>query len=78
MWKHLHHPNIVSFRGVTFDPLQLVSEWIPGGELRAYVRANPCPNLIKLVSSLLIIFDPCLTTPSAVGRCQWPLLSSFA
>ncbi|KAF9647398.1 kinase-like protein [Thelephora ganbajun] len=41
VWKHLSHPNIVPFKGVTFDPLQLVSEWMPGGELREHIRNNP-------------------------------------
>ena len=50
VWKHLSHPNIVTFIGVTFEPFQLVSEWMPGGELREYVNNNPNANLIKLVS----------------------------
>ncbi|KAF9789160.1 kinase-like domain-containing protein, partial [Thelephora terrestris] len=50
VWKHLDHPNIVPFRGVTFDPLQLVSEWIPGGELKEHIlRGNTHPNLINLL-----------------------------
>ena len=53
MWKHLNHPNIVLFKGVTFDPLQLVSEWVPGGELREYIRNNRHANLIDLVSLLI-------------------------
>lgn len=53
MWKRLDHPNIVPFKGVTFEPLQLVSEWISGGELRHYVGENPGANLISLVSSSL-------------------------
>ncbi|KAF9644875.1 kinase-like protein [Thelephora ganbajun] len=48
VWKHLNHSNIVPFKGVTLDPLQLVSEWMPGGELRHYVRENPQANLINL------------------------------
>ena len=50
MWKHLNHPNIVPFKGITFDPLQLVSEWVPGGELREYVTNNSQTNPIDLVS----------------------------
>ncbi|KAF9644874.1 kinase-like protein [Thelephora ganbajun] len=49
VWKHLNHPNIVPFKGVTFDPLQLVSEWMPGGELRKYVENNPGANPISLL-----------------------------
>ena len=50
MWKHLSHPNIVPFMGVTLEPLQLVSEWMPGGELRSYLRENPRTNPVYLVS----------------------------
>ena len=53
VWKRLNHPNIVPFRGVTFDPLQLVSEWMTGGELREYVKKNQDINLISLVGPFL-------------------------
>lgn len=36
VWKRLNHRNIVPFKGVTFNPLQLISEWMPSGELRAH------------------------------------------
>lgn len=53
MWKRLNHLNVVHFKGVTFDPLQLVSEWIPGGELREYIKNNGHTNLTGLVSPFL-------------------------
>ena len=53
MWKHLNHPHIVPFMGVTLEPLQLVSGWMPGGELRSYIKTNPHTNLISLVSQPL-------------------------
>ena len=53
VWKHLSHPNIVPFKGVNLEPLQLVSEWMPGGELRRYVQKNPGANLIRLVGPFL-------------------------
>jgi serine/threonine protein kinase len=43
------HPNVVPFKGVTFNPHQLVSEWMPGGELRDYVKKNRDANPIQLV-----------------------------
>ena len=49
MWKRLNHPNIVPFKGVTFEPLQLVSEWMHGGELREYIKNNRHANQISLV-----------------------------
>ena len=54
MWKKLRHPNVVPFVGVTQNPLQFVSEWMPNGTLTEYVSENPGVNRIGLVS---------LTTP---------------
>jgi len=53
VWKRLDHPNVVAFKGITLNPLQLVSEWIPGGELREYIKKNPDANRINLVGSFL-------------------------
>ena len=50
MWKRLDHPNIVPFKGVTLDPLRVVSEWMPGGDLTGYISQNPQTNRIRLVS----------------------------
>jgi len=49
MWKRLRHPNVVSFIGVTMEPLQIVSEWMPSGTLIKYVEKNPGANRISLV-----------------------------
>ena len=77
VWKHLNHPNIVSFRGVTFEPLQLVSEWAPGGELREYIRNNGHHILIGLVSLFLYTYNLRLTTTSVARHRQRTQLSSF-
>jgi len=50
MWKGLVHPNVVHFIGVTFSPLQIVSEWMPGGDLTSYIKLKPDTNRIALVS----------------------------
>jgi hypothetical protein len=50
--------------GVTLEPLQLVSGWMPGGELRTYIKENPDTNLISLVSR-----------PLPAGMWSHPLLS---
>ena len=50
MWKRLRHPNIVGFIGVTRNPLQFVSEWMPNGILTEYLGENPGANRIGLVS----------------------------
>ena len=67
MWKHLNHPNIVPFKGITFDPLQLVSEWMPGGELRDYVMNNRDTNLITFVRKFLSTSTQYFTPPQLLG-----------
>ena len=52
MWKRLTHPNIVPFKGVTLDPLRIVSVWMPGGDLTAYITRNPQTNRLNLVSQI--------------------------
>ncbi|KAF9785470.1 kinase-like domain-containing protein [Thelephora terrestris] len=48
-WKRLEHPNVVSFIGVTQNPLQIVSEWMPNGTVREYVNENPGANRVGLL-----------------------------
>ena len=50
IWKRLRHSNIVPFIGVTRDPLQFVSEYLPNGTLTKYVKKNPSADRITLVS----------------------------
>lgn len=50
VWKNLSHPNVVPLIGVTFEPFQLVSQWMSRGELREYVENNRGANLMNLVS----------------------------
>lgn len=49
MWRRLAHPNIVPLLGITLDPLQLISAWIPGGELKDYIVDNPDTDRLALV-----------------------------
>lgn len=67
MWKHLNHANIVSFRGVTFDPPQLVSEWMSGGEIRDYVKNNPNINPFGLVGACCCRQDDPSPLPQSLG-----------
>ena len=53
IWKRLTHPNIVPFIGVTINPLQIVSEWMPNGTLAEFVQEKPDVNRISLVSPFL-------------------------
>jgi hypothetical protein len=58
MWKRLMHPNIVPFTGVTVDPLQIASEWMPGGTLTAYVNSKPHADRVTLVGLLQVVHLP--------------------
>jgi len=59
MWKRLIHPNIVPLLGITLAPLQLVSEWIPGGNLRDYIQKHPDVDRVELVGAHSVVFIPC-------------------
>ncbi|KAF9785451.1 kinase-like domain-containing protein [Thelephora terrestris] len=48
-WKRLKHPNFVAFIGVTRNPLQIISDWMPNGTLREYVNNNPGANRVGLL-----------------------------
>jgi len=61
VWKHLEHKNIVRLLGVTSAPLQLVSEWIPGGDLTEYVKKHPGADRLGLVGVPTVTFNPLLT-----------------
>ena len=50
--KHLKHPNIVPLLGVTTEPLELISEWMPGGELLGYIAGHPDADRLSLLRFL--------------------------
>ena len=50
MWKRLEHQNVVAFIGVTQNPLQFVSEWMPNGTITEYINEKPGANRVGLVS----------------------------
>ena len=60
-WKYLKHPNIVPFLGITSTPLQLISEWMPGGVLTEYIKGHPDTDRLSLVGVLPVVFNPTLT-----------------
>ena len=70
MWKELIHPNVVPFIGVTFSPLQIVSKWMPDGDLTTYIKLKPDANRIALVS------PSCLTPPETLPYCPCSWLTS--
>ena len=60
VWKHLEHKNIVPFLGVTSTPLQLISDWMPGGDLREYIKKRPHADRLGLVGVSSVVFNPTL------------------
>jgi len=58
VWKRLAHPNIVPLLGITPTPLQLVSEWMPGGDLTEYIKSHPDTDRLGLVGVLLLCLTP--------------------
>lgn len=55
MWRHLTHPSTVPLLGITLEPLQLISTWIPSGELKEYIIGNPDTDRLTLVGVLLLL-----------------------
>ena len=52
MSKYLVHPNIVPLLGVTFEPLEFISDWMPGGDLQEYTTKCPDADRRSLVCFL--------------------------
>ena len=47
--KHITHPNIVPLLGVIVDPLELISDWMPGGDLTTYISNHSDVDMHSLV-----------------------------
>ena len=73
MWKHLIHPNILPLLGITIDPLQLISNWMPGGDLPDYIKKNPSADQLGLVGVPPIVlshtYPRCQLSDIAKGLC---------
>ena len=61
MWKRLKHRSIVPLLGITSNPLQLISEWMPGGNLTEYIKKYPRAERLSLASIPAVVFGPTLT-----------------
>ena len=53
MWKHLNHSKTVPLLRITAIPLQLISDWMSGGDLTNYINQHPDANLLGLVGPSL-------------------------
>jgi serine/threonine protein kinase len=62
VWKRLTHKNIVPLLGITPTPLQLISDWMPGGDLTEYIKKDPNVGRLDLVGAPPVAFDPTLTS----------------
>jgi len=74
VWKCLIHPNILSLLGVTVAPFQLISDWMPGGDLPQYIRKYPHADRLGLVGVPLVVFISLSPSLSAIRCSQRPLL----
>lgn len=52
VWNRLKHKNIVTLLGVTMAPFQLISEWMPHGDLITHIQGNPTTNLLDLLCDI--------------------------
>jgi len=77
MWKYLTHPNILPLLGVTLTPFQLISTWMPGGDLPEYIKKNPDVDRIGLVGALPVVFILRLLSLPDMRCCEGSLLSPF-
>lgn len=64
-WKRLKHKNIVPLLCITVNPCQLVSEWMPGGDLKEYIGNHPTVNRLGLVSVPPLVIVPALTSAAS-------------
>ena len=56
-WVKLNHPNILRCFGVTIDPFQIVTMWMPNGQAIRYIQERKGADRVRLVS-LLILSTP--------------------
>ena len=61
VWKHLEHHNIVPLLGIIPTPLQLISKWMPGGDLPEYIKKNPDADRLDLVNTPAVVSNLALT-----------------
>jgi len=55
MWKRLTHPNVLPLLGVTITPPQLISGWMPGGDLSRYIKKHPGADRLGPVGFLPVV-----------------------
>ncbi|KAF9780033.1 kinase-like domain-containing protein [Thelephora terrestris] len=55
-WKRLTHPNILPLLGISIVPdnnrLDILTEWMPSGNIMEYTKSNPEANRLRLLSEV--------------------------
>ena len=63
-WKNLSHLNVVPLLGVTADPIQLISGWMPDIDLTGYITDHPDTDRLNLVGVLsTVLCDLLIPSP---------------
>ena len=65
MWRYLTHPNIVPLLGVSIVPFQLISKWMPGGDLPGYIQKNPSADRLELVGCIYPMLTSVTSYPAS-------------
>ena len=73
-WKYLNHRNILPLLGVTTEPLQLISNWVSGGNLLGYVQTHPRADRLRLVGGSSVVIVRRVILLSVMRSCRGPPL----
>ena len=57
VWAELNHPNILQCFGVTVDPFQIVTVWMPNGQAMVYAQEHQDADRVRLVGSPTLITE---------------------
>jgi len=53
-WAWLDHPNVLQCFGIAFNPFQVLTEWVPNGNVIAFLQTHLNADRVCLVSPLLV------------------------
>jgi len=74
MWKRLAHPNVLPLLGITIEPFQLISNWMPGGDLPGYIEKQSGADRLELVGIPPVVFIRLSPLPPAIRRRKGTML----
>ena len=80
MWKYLEHPYILPLLGATITPPQLVSAFMPAGDLSKYIEENPDADRVGLVGGDPVVrpvIVPCSLSRLVMGDRRGALLPAL-